>query len=136
MLKVMRKYFFTQWIWHCSILIFYIAKKWKQQNVKSILFRSFESMQTNKILETVCLPDYQKRGRISAGNAPGRLQAKQWGHFPRNIPPTNAKKNPQRRCVVCAKHKKRSETTWECKKCLIALHIPSCFEKYHTLQDY
>jgi ribosomal protein L37AE/L43A len=74
--------------------------------------------------------------RTSAGNVPDRLQAKQWAHFPRNIPPTNSKKNPRRRCVVCAKHKKQSETMWECKKCLVALHIASCFEKYHTLQDY
>lgn len=25
---------------------------------------------------------------------------------------------------------------WECKKCLVPLHVPDCFERYHTLHDY
>jgi hypothetical protein len=37
---------------------------------------------------------------------------------------------------VCTRHQKRRETTWECKKCFVALHIPECFEWYHTLQKY
>ncbi|KAL2730673.1 piggyBac transposable element-derived protein 4-like [Vespula squamosa] len=67
---------------------------------------------------------------MSTGNIPHCLQAKQWGS--RNIPPTNVKKNPQRRYTLCAKQKKRDEITWECKKCLVALNIPDCFEIYHT----
>lgn len=112
------------------------CKKIDVAKSKKYSFSKFRLDVAEQILQSVCIPDYQKRGRMSAGNTPHRLQAKQWGYFPRNIPPTNAKKNPQRRCKVCAKQKKRSETTWKCKKCLVALHIPDCFEKYHTVQDY
>ncbi|KAI4487890.1 hypothetical protein M0802_011709 [Mischocyttarus mexicanus] len=66
-----------------------------------------------QLLQAVCIPDYKKRGTMSVGSIPNRLEATQWGHFPRNIPPTNAKKKPQRRCRVCTEHKKRSETVWE-----------------------
>lgn len=48
-----------------------------------------------QILQSVCMPEYTKRGRLSAGDIPLRLQSKQWGHFPRNIPPTEAKKIPK-----------------------------------------
>ncbi|XP_015185810.1 PREDICTED: piggyBac transposable element-derived protein 4-like [Polistes dominula] len=89
-----------------------------------------------QILESVCIPEYINRGRPSAGDVPKRLQSKCWGHFPRIIPPTEAKQKPQRRCRVCTKHKKRSETVWECKKCLVALHVPNCFEIYHTQVNY
>ncbi|GFT00209.1 hypothetical protein NPIL_392401 [Nephila pilipes] len=33
---------------------------------------------------------------MSVRGSPDHLQAKQWGHFPKIIPPTNAEKNPQR----------------------------------------
>lgn len=68
-----------------------------------------------------------KAWKAATSDIPLRLQSKQWGHFPRNISPTEAKKNPQRRCKVCAKHKKHSETTWECRECLVSLYIPKCF---------
>lgn len=72
----------------------------------------------------------------SPDDPPLRLRAKQWAHFPRHIPATKKKKNPSRTCKVCSKHKKRSETTWECKQCLVALHVSECFEAYHTVFDY
>lgn len=103
---------------------------------KKYTFSKFRLDVAQQILESVCVPEYTKRGRLSVGDTPLRLQAKQWGHFPRKIPATEAKQNPQRRCKVCTKRKKRCETTWECKECLVALHIPECFEIYHTEVDY
>nr|KAF7429365.1 hypothetical protein H0235_005763 [Vespula pensylvanica] len=40
------------------------------------------------------------------------------------------------RCKVCTKRRLRSEITSECRKCLLALHIPNCFGIYHFLNDY
>jgi hypothetical protein len=65
-----------------------------------------------------------------------RLEASHRAHFPKHIDSTLKKKNPTRICKVRFKHEKRSETKWECKKCLVALHVPECFEKYHTMEDY
>lgn len=79
--------------------------------------------------------DYKKRVTMSVASTPHRLEAKQWGHFSRKIQPTNAKKNPQRKLSVYQTQKK-SETIWECKKCLVPLHVPDCFGKYQTLHDY
>lgn len=89
-----------------------------------------------QMLKTVVLPDYNVRGRPAHGDTPLRLQAIRWGHFAKHIDPTPKKSNPTRVCKVCWKHKKRSETTCECKKCLVALHVPHCFEKYHTQHNY
>lgn len=89
-----------------------------------------------QLLKTLTLPDYKVRGRPALGDTPLRLQARHWGHFPKHIDPTPKKAKPTRACKVCWTHTKRSETTWECRKCLIALHVPDCFEKYHTLQNY
>jgi hypothetical protein len=39
--------------------------------------------------------------------------------------------------VVCATHKKkRSETRYICKFCLVLLHKGGCFQRYHTLEHY
>jgi hypothetical protein len=39
--------------------------------------------------------------------------------------------------VVCATHKKRSETRCICKFCLVLLHKgEECFQRYHTLKHY
>ncbi|KAL2730759.1 piggyBac transposable element-derived protein 4-like, partial [Vespula squamosa] len=53
-----------------------------------------------QILRHVCIPDYQKRGMMSAGNTLHCLQAKQWGHFPRNIPTINVKKKSIKKVVI------------------------------------
>lgn len=103
---------------------------------KTYTFSKFRLDMAEEILESVRMPEYTQRGRVFAGDTPLRLQSKQWGHFPQKIPPTEAKKNPQKRCKVCAKREKHSETTWECKECLVALHISRCFEIYHTQVDY
>lgn len=103
---------------------------------KTYTFSKFRLDMAEEILESVRMPEYTQRGRVFAGDTPLRLQSKQWGHFPQKIPPTEAKKNPQKRCKVCAKREKHSGTTWECKECLVALHISRCFEIYHTQVDY
>jgi hypothetical protein len=49
--------------------------------------------------------------------------------------PQSKKKNPCRDCVVCTAKKKKSETRYECSKCLVALHVPDCFRVYHTTKN-
>jgi len=46
------------------------------------------------------------------------------------------RKYPARPCKVCAAHKKRSETRYICKFCIVPLHKGSCFEKYHSVMSY
>jgi hypothetical protein len=38
--------------------------------------------------------------------------------------------------VVCAARKKRSETRYIFKFCLVPLHKGECFQRYHTLKHY
>jgi hypothetical protein len=38
--------------------------------------------------------------------------------------------------VVCATHKRRSETRYICKFCLVPLHKRECLQRYHTLKHY
>ncbi|KAK1118287.1 hypothetical protein K0M31_015329 [Melipona bicolor] len=81
-------------------------------------------------------PDYKEREQFSYENISERLHAKHWAHFPKHIDPTVSKLRPSRPCKVCRKNKKCSETTWECKRCKVPLHVPVCFEQYHTIEDY
>ena len=87
------------------------------------------------ILQTVPSQNYNWQGSLSNGDI-YEARSATLGQFPKHIDPTPSKKNPTRTCKVCTKHKKRSETTWECKKCRVALHVPNCFERYHTVEDY
>ncbi len=80
--------------------------------------------------------EYPKKINAANADIPSRLHAKCWAHFPKHINPTPKKQHPTRCCRVCTKHKKRSETTWECEKCLVPLHVPDCFKKFHTLHNY
>lgn len=91
---------------------------------------------SEQLLKKISLPNYNVRGRPAHDDTPLRLQAVRWGHFSQHIASTEKKARPTRACRVCSKHKKRSETTWECKKCLVALHVSDCFERYHTLHNY
>jgi hypothetical protein len=45
------------------------------------------------------------------------------------------KKYPARQCRGCAEHKKRNETTYVCKFCVVPLHKGSYFERYHSLRN-
>ncbi|XP_076036711.1 uncharacterized protein LOC143022416 isoform X2 [Oratosquilla oratoria] len=59
------------------------------------------------------------------------------GHFPMEVPATEKKKNPTRKCVVCCLKcdqtgkPVRKESRYMCKHCNVALCIVPCFEKYH-----
>ncbi|XP_046588357.1 piggyBac transposable element-derived protein 4-like [Neodiprion virginianus] len=58
-------------------------------------------------------------------------------HFPsKYINPTGKRRNGRRKCVVCRKHKKRTETQFECKECKVGLCIEPCFKLYHTKEHY
>ena len=45
------------------------------------------------------------------------------------------KKYTARQCKVCAACKKRSETRYICKFCVVPLHKWPCFEKYHSVTN-
>lgn len=78
----------------------------------------------------------QNRKKVDSGkkyveNLPFRLVDR---HFPSKI--TQAGNLRRRKCIVCAKHKKRRDTRYECRKCNIGLSIDICFEIYHTQMHY
>lgn len=131
-LKGYRKIFF--YMFDMALFNSYILYSKTQQ--KKNHYVNFRLDVAEQLLKTVTLPDYNVRGRPALGDTPLRLQSLRWGHFAKHIDPTPNKQKPTRACKVCSAHKKRSETTWECKKCLVALHVPDCFEKYHTLHNY
>lgn len=108
----------------------------KINKTKKTKYTSFRLNVTEELLKKVSLPNYNLCGCPSHSDAPLRLQAKNRCHFPEHIPPTANKQHPTKRCHVCAKHNIRSETSLQCKRCQIALHLPECFEKYHTLETY
>lgn len=58
-------------------------------------------------------------------------------HFPSKYTnPTGMRQNGRRKCVVCSKHKMRTETRFQCKDCNVGLCIEPCFLLYHTKKDY
>lgn len=67
-----------------------------------------------------------------------QLQFRHSNHWPCEIQPKEGAKKlkPTKICLVCSSRNKRSETRYECKACKVALHIDSCFEAYHTVQNF
>lgn len=88
-----------------------------------------------EIIEETALEGYRRRGRQPVGPSPMRLEAAEWAHFPRQIPPNPVKQNPSRQCQVCKAQGKKSESRWECEKCGSALHLPECFKIFHTRKN-
>lgn len=72
---------------------------------------SFRLAIAKELLEQLSLPNYKRRGRPSSSDTSPRLAAKNWAHFPENIPSTKSKQLGKR-CHVCCKHNIRKETTW------------------------
>lgn len=101
---------------------------------------SIVNFRLNIIDDMLCnlsLPKYSIRGRPTKVKI--RLDYKQnIEHIFLNthISTTNKKQHSAKRCHVSMKHNIKSETTWQCKTCLVPLHILKYFEKYHTLKNY
>lgn len=102
---------------------------------KNISILDFQLQLVKQILEVYHVPQTDSRsGRRSAdGDNPMRLTER---HFVSLIPATQKKKTTQRKCVVCAKHDKRSDTRYMCSLCNVPLCLLICFERYHTCKHY
>jgi hypothetical protein len=74
--------------------------------------------------------------RVSRKDPPGRLSGGIKEHFLEEIVSKGVKKNPTRRCRVCASQRKRSDTRPVCKSCGVSLHQNQCFQRYHSLKRY
>lgn len=55
-------------------------------------------------------------------------------HVLEKLPPTAKRQTPAKRCRVCSRDGKRSETTMQCVACLVPLHKGVCHIRYHTEQ--
>jgi hypothetical protein len=84
------------------------------------------------------LPQKQTTSRGPKHDPPGRLSGDFRIHKIEKIVGVGEgkRKYPVRPCKVCAAHKKRSETRYICKFCVLPLHKGSCFEKYHSVMRY
>ena len=76
---------------------------------------------------------------------PSRVNKKEEGilrlfgkHFIDEIPATDKKKFPPKRCRVCYKKKLRKEARFHCTVCpeQPGLHLGKCFNDYHTKAKY
>ena len=78
----------------------------------------------------------ERQGATGVG-APPRLVER---HFSRFIPPNPTKKNPSRRCHVCAnttrREQRRKDTRSYCQECDVGLCYDQCFIDYHTLLHF
>lgn len=82
------------------------------------------------------LPPKRSTGRPST--SPGSSRYTSGGHFPMEVPATEKKANPSRKCVLCSRKRDhrgkpvRKESRYMCKLCQVPLCVVPCFEKYHT----
>ena len=67
---------------------------------------------------------------------PTRLNGKVAEHVLVSIPPTAKSKGPRRKCRVCSRKKKRSETRLQCQSCHIPLHPKKCYALYHSKKTF
>ena len=77
------------------------------------------------------------RARVGRPSTPHPTRGSS-GHYPMDVPATEKKKFPTRKCAQCAKKrdgngkKVRKETRYLCKICQVPLCVTPCFEAYHT----
>lgn len=64
-----------------------------------------------------------------------RLDGNMARHRLEKLMPTPNKTRPTRRCRVCARSGRRSETRMWCVSCRVALHAGHCFTAYHTQRN-
>jgi len=64
-------------------------------------------------------------GQQPSDNTAPRLTER---HFLRKVAPKTEKSKPQRRCVVCSKHRKKKTSVYCCQICDVCLCLEDCFE--------
>lgn len=129
--KWYRKYFF--WLFEVALVNAYILynevnKRNQNKAMSHIEFR--RSLVRDLVADRVSnKPKRRKTGRPAQGPREERLHGR---HFLRK------RDKKWARCVVCAKRGLRRESAFVCKTCTDepALHPDSCFEDYHTKQNY
>jgi len=84
------------------------------------------------------MPEKQTTPRVPKQDPPGRLSGDFRIHKLEKFVGggKGKRKYPARQCKVCAVHKKRNETTYICKFCVVPLDRGSCFEKYQSVTNY
>ncbi|KAJ8938228.1 hypothetical protein NQ314_011557 [Rhamnusium bicolor] len=99
-----------------------------------ISLQAFQMKVIDQILEKYHSQIYshQTGRKCSQGDNPLRLTAR---HFPSQVPPTEKKKEAQKRCT-CAKMGHRKDTRYMCAECNVPLCLINCFERYHTVKHY
>lgn len=95
----------------------------------------FQLEVARKLIAKYCTADVTANSRHSSKEHPLRLTAR---HFVSKVPkPDERKSRPAvRRCVVCSKKGKRSDTTYQCSVCDVGLCVLPCFETYHTKNKF
>jgi len=53
-------------------------------------------------------------------------------HFPSEVPATQSGRLARRRCQLCKKNNKRTDTRYMCTECNVGLCTAPCFNTYHT----
>jgi len=82
---------------------------------------------------------FQQRSMVGGGkrkseDLPFRLIDR---HFPSKCPNrAGTTQLSRKKCVVCVKNKRRSDTRYECRKCDVGLCIDNCFEIFHIQLNY
>jgi len=135
------------WLINCALFnsfrIYQKLNPTSQMRYKDFLLQVAKDWATDKV-ETDSDKDTARTGtssqtpRVPHEDPPGRLSGDMRKHVLEKIVGSECgkRKYPARRCHVCAADKKRSETRYICKFCLVPLHKGECFQRYHTLQHY
>jgi hypothetical protein len=67
---------------------------------------------------------------------PGRLRGGVQSHALEMLPLTASQRQSRRRCRVCSRGGKRTNTAYFCKNCNVPLCRAPCYNKYHTQKKY
>ena len=120
---------------------FILHKKYGENRAMS--HNSFRMSIVKALLEEADdAPTPAKRGRKSNDPPPRRLTER---HFPSKIPipPESTRTRiPLHDCVACNVPRqerigyRRRQTSFECASCQVALCVPDCFTRYHTLLNF
>ena len=116
-------------------------KKVKYRNFMHEVGRSWISEvqnQSESNSDDLQLPEKQTKPRGPKQDPLGRLSSDFRIHKLEKIGGggEGKRKYPARLCKVCSACKKRSETRYICKFCVVPLHKGSCFEKHHSVTSY